>query len=145
MKKRIYLAGPLFSQAEIKWSGWLKGQIEDRLGGRVEVIWPHQIAAGSSQEIFETNFSALRQCPLMVAVLDGSQVDDGTAWEIGCHYALFGSKMSIGIRTDFRNSGETAQSEVNAMIENSCRNIAKNVDELILELETVLETLGLGD
>jgi nucleoside 2-deoxyribosyltransferase len=120
MKAKIYLAGPLFSQAEIEWAGQLKGRIEEELGDKVEVVWPHQIAAKvaaqSSREIFLSNLAHLEQCPLMVAILDGSQVDDGTAWEVGYHHALFGPLSRIGIRTDFRRAGETDESKVNAMI-----------------------------
>jgi nucleoside 2-deoxyribosyltransferase len=36
----------------------------------------------------------------MVAILDGSQVDDGTAWEIGYAYAR--GLPVWGLRTDFR-------------------------------------------
>ncbi len=37
---RIYLSGPLFSQAEIFWTKKLKVLLEKKLGDRIEVIWP---------------------------------------------------------------------------------------------------------
>ena len=44
----------------------------------------------------------------MIALLDGSQVDDGTAWEIGYFYAKESPEQKIiGIRTDFRRAGES--------------------------------------
>ena len=57
---------------------------------------------------------ALNQCDLMVAILDGAQVDDGTAWEIGFFFSQ--GKKILGIRTDFRRAGESEKSRVNLMI-----------------------------
>lgn len=135
---RIYLAGPLFSIAEIEWAGRVKMEIKKALGDRTEVVWPHEVASGlaSAREIFDANTSALRGCDLMVAILDGAQVDDGTAWEVGFHFARRGK--IIGIRTDFRQAGETSSSRVNAMIECACIDIAQNLDELIFKLEKLL-------
>ena len=58
---------------------------------------------------------ALDKCSHVVAWLDGAQVDDGTAWEVGYAYAK--SKSIHGIHTDFRQAGDTTHSIVNAMIE----------------------------
>ena len=67
----------------------------------------------------------------MVAFFDGSKVDDGTAREIG--YAFAKGKPVIGIRTDFRNAGDTEYGRVNATIEGSCVGIARD-SEGVLEL-----------
>jgi nucleoside 2-deoxyribosyltransferase len=44
---------------------------------------------------------------MVIALLDGSQVDDGTAWEDGYFYRgkPEGTKI-IRVRTDFRNARE---------------------------------------
>jgi nucleoside 2-deoxyribosyltransferase len=136
MKTRIYLSGPIFSQAEIEWAARAKVFLEERFGERVEVIWPHEIACGASSEVFASNLNALRDCSLMIAVLDGPQVDDGSAWEIGFFYARGGP--ILGIRTDFRKAGEYSDSWVNAMIEQSCSSISTNLDQLASDLEKVL-------
>lgn len=137
---KIYLAGPIFSRAEIDWAGKVKASIQEAFGlagsGKAEVIWPHEIASGSSEQIFLANTSALKGCDLLVAILDGAQVDDGTAWEVGFHYSQ--GKKVLGIRTDFRKAGETSESEVNAMIEQSCLKIASSLEELISELERLI-------
>jgi nucleoside 2-deoxyribosyltransferase len=135
MIQRIYLAGPIFSQAEIDWAGKVKASIQDALG-QVKVIWPHEIASGSPEEIFLANTSALKSCELLVAILDGSQVDDGTSWEVGYHYSQ--GKPVLGIRTDFRNAGETSRSKINAMVEQSCLAIASNLEELISEIARLI-------
>ncbi len=134
---KIYLSGPLFSLADVEWAEQVKVRIEKQFGSSVEVIWPHEIASGAPQEIFQKNISALKGCPLVVAILDGPQVDDGTAWELGYHYAR-GGKI-LGLRTDFRRAGETHESKVNAMIEFSCHSIANSIDQMLLDLSEVLE------
>ncbi|HSD58410.1 MAG TPA: nucleoside 2-deoxyribosyltransferase [Methanotrichaceae archaeon] len=135
---RIYLSGPIFSQAEIEWARRVKGLIEKSFASRVEVIWPHEIASGPPENIFRENLRVLDQCPIVVAILDGPQVDDGTAWEVGYHYAR-GGKV-LGIRTDFRKAGEGPESWANAMVEFSCICIVSSIDQLILKLNELLET-----
>ena len=140
-KVSVYLAGPLFSRAEIEGARSLKREIDSALGDRVEVVWPFEIASGTKEEIFETNLAVLRRSPLMVAILDGPQVDDGTAWEVGCHYAIFG-KRTIGIRTDSRKAGETPESKVNLMVEVSCSAVVEDVAGLFRELKAALAEIA---
>ena len=137
MRHRIYLSGPLFSQGEIDWGKKAKGFLQERLD--VEVIWPHEIASGSTAtaEIFQANLLALSECDQMVAILDGPQVDDGTAWEIG--YFFMQGKKILGLRTDFRRAGETDNSRVNLMIECSCLAVAGGLEELAIELKRLLD------
>lgn len=136
MGVKVYLSGPLFSWADIDCGRRIKECILDELGGRIEVVWPHEIAAGTSTEIFTSNLKALDECEIMVAILDGPQVDDGTAWEIGYYYAM-GGKI-VGIRTDFRKAGEAATSKVNTMVESSCVDIVSTLDLLISRLFEIL-------
>ena len=131
----IYQAGPLFSQADVAWHRGLTQQL--RRAGH-EVVWPGDLVsdddvAGWGSEaprrIFAIDKAAIDGADLLVALLDGAQVDDGTAWEIG--YAHARGIPVIGIRTDFRRAGETGHSLVNAMIEGSCHTIVRDVDALL--------------
>ena len=135
MKAKVYLSGPLFSQAEIEWASRIRTSLESQL--EAEVIWPHETASGSPQEIFEANTRALMGCDIMIAILDGPQVDDGTAWEMGYFYSL--GKRIVGIRTDFRRAGETPKSKVNIMLEQSCLSINESLEQLIQELKRILD------
>jgi nucleoside 2-deoxyribosyltransferase len=79
------------------------------------------------------NANAIRECDALAAVLDGSDVDSGTAAEIGFAAAL--GKKAYGLRTDFRLSADNEGSRVNLQVEyfihmNGGR-IAGSVDELI--------------
>ena len=67
---------------------------------------------------------------IVVAVLDGVDVDSGTAWEIG--YAYSREKPIIGIRTDFRTLSDGI---VNLMVEMSIVALARDEDELVKVLE----------
>ena len=129
---QIYLGGPLFSQAEIDWGRQIKAFLLRRIIN-VEVVWPYEIPSRSKKEAFHANLDALKNCDLMVAILDGPQVDDGTAWEIG-HFYSQGKKI-LGIRTDSRRAGEFIDSAVNLMVECSCYAIAENLDCLAAELK----------
>ncbi len=138
MVHKIYLSGPLFSRGEIAWGERVKRFLEERLEG-ILIIWPHEIipCRASPAQIFQANLQALREADVMVAMLDGSQVDDGTAWEIG-YFFMQGKKIQ-GLRTDFRRSGETDNSRVNLMIEFSCQGIASGLDELASDLKRLLD------
>ena len=144
---KLYLAGPIFSEADQEWLRKTKKrilEIKDSNGeGLFEVVWPyelldkdsaHALGAKARTRIFEMCRSTLDECDALVALLDGSQVDDGTAWEIGYFYAKNGGNRIIGIRTDFRRAGETEVSTVNAMIDCSCRVIVDSIDGLLRAL-----------
>lgn len=148
---RIYLAGPLFTEAERAWLAATKEKIEALgrgLGRNVTVIWPYELitqaeidALGTraKAEIFRRCRESLHDADLVVALLDGPQVDDGTAWEIGYFHARqSGNAGVIGVRTDFRKAGEAEGSVVNAMIECSCTRIERTSEGL---LDAVLDAL----
>ena len=133
----IYLSGPLFSRADIAWGARVKAFLEDRLE-KVRVFWPHEIAPCSAgmQEIFQANLKALNEADLLVAMLDGSQVDDGTAWEVGFFFCQ--GKKVLGLRTDLRRAGEMEGARVNLMIECSCHSISECLEELLDRMQRLI-------
>lgn len=123
---KVYLAGALFSRAEQMWGRLLKEELEATL--EVEVFWPYNeippekvapLGTGAPAAIFRACLNALEAADILVAILEGPQVDDGTAWEIGYFYARRQGRI-CGIRTDLRRAGETEHSRVNAMVQASC-------------------------
>lgn len=136
----IYLAGPLFTEAEQAWHRAAKARMEAATGRRV--IWPFELIGQdrierwgdkAPRKVMEHCRDALAACSVVVALLDGPQVDDGTAWEVGFAHARCISV--IGVRTDFRKAGDVPGAVVNAMIHASCDVIVASVDELIAELK----------
>lgn len=133
-KTKIYLAGPLFSDAERLFDILIKNELSKN--EKLDICWPGDFFKNEDfskfenmkAEIFNKCSSELLNCDLIIAVLDGCQVDDGTAWEVG--FAFANRIPIIGIRTDSRNAGETSTSKVNAMIEMACSSIVSSIDEL---------------
>ncbi len=57
-----------------------------------------------AEEIGATNENGIRDSDILLAVLDGTDVDSGTAAEMG--FAVGIAKPVFGLRTDWRDSGE---------------------------------------
>ena len=143
----VYQAGPLFSEAEQDWHRKLKSRIEARfaaLGSPVEVRWPGEFFSAEDIEawgpdarhhIYQGCVRALADADLLVALLDGTQVDDGTAFEIGYFASQHPRRPILGVRTDFRRGGDTDFSLVNAMIEGACSAIVGTIDEAVAYIE----------
>lgn len=68
-----------------------------------------------NRRLAAANEAAIRRADLVVAVLDGVDVDSGTASEIGFAYGL--GKPVWGLRTDFRLAGDNLGSIVNLQVE----------------------------
>ncbi len=131
----VYLAGPLFTQAEKNFNVALAARLE---GAGYAVFLPQRdaplaIREGYANRVFKADVEALRQAAVVVAVCDGLQVDDGTAWEIGYAYAL--GIPVIGLRTDARALGP--EERINLMIEQSLTAMASSPDEVLAKLTEV--------
>ena len=87
-------------------------------------------------EIGTANRAALDACDLVFAVLDGVDVDSGTAAEIG--YALAKAKPIIGYRGDFRLSADNEGSTVNLQVEYFIRASGGDIIVALGELEAAL-------
>jgi len=152
---RVYFAGPLFSEAERDWIRSAIRRIESLAAGagiELDVTFPYDLVTveeidllgeQAKHEIFNRCRLHLHEADMVIALLDGTQVDDGTAWEIGYFYRMKadGARI-IGIRTDFRNAGEGGNSIVNAMIECSCDRIVRSLEELLAVLADFLGEKG---
>ena len=98
MKKRkpmLYLAGPLFTEAERSFNETLRDVLSEffdiylpQEAGLIGEMMKHGIGPSeSSQRIYEACMKALRKCDVMLIVLDGVMVDDGSAFELGIAHA----------------------------------------------------------
>ncbi|MFM8279130.1 MAG: nucleoside 2-deoxyribosyltransferase, partial [Candidatus Limnocylindrus sp.] len=81
---KIYLAGPLFNEGE---RGQLSGIAARLRAAGVEVFVPHEqfveLEGLNAAGVYATDLAGIRSANLVLAWLDGTQVDDGTAVEIG--------------------------------------------------------------
>lgn len=87
-------------------------------------------------EIGQNNINAINGCDVLFAILDGTDVDSGTAAEIGYAFGL--KKPIVGYRGDFRLSSDNEASLVNIQVE--CF-ILKSGGEIITSLEDVEPSL----
>ena len=82
------------------------------------------------------NVDAIRQCDAVVAILDGVDVDSGTASEVGFAFGV--NKRVFGYRGDFRLSADNEALIVNLQVEHFIRasggSIVRTLGELVLLL-----------
>ncbi|MEM2907645.1 MAG: nucleoside 2-deoxyribosyltransferase [Candidatus Hadarchaeales archaeon] len=135
---RVFIAGPLFSQAEREFN--LKVDEHLRRHG-FETFLPQRDVGKLDEllrkkgrrayrEIFERDLAGVKQADVVVAILDGADVDSGTAFEVG--YAFAKGKPVIGLKTDMRVFAR--DEELNNMLAQAIRALARNLDELVEEL-----------
>ena len=106
---RIYLAGPLFSEAERAYLDELARLLRAR--GH-DVFVPHEqftddIVDLDAATVFRVDVEGVRAAELLFAWLDGPMVDDGTACEIGIFAELIRGgdpryRGIVGLVTDIR-------------------------------------------
>ena len=136
----IYIAGPLFDPGE----RWYLEQIDalcDELGFCTYL--PHRDGGVKSavvdfQAIFMADMRALEAADLVVAVLNGPDIDSGTAWEMGVAYAR-GCPI-IGLHEDIRIRDAAAQ--MNIVVYHSAQYVCASFKELRATLQTFLSTLS---
>ncbi|MEA2511072.1 MAG: hypothetical protein QOJ59_559 [Thermomicrobiales bacterium] len=162
---KIYLASPLgFAESTRAYMEVLR----ERLGVHVEVVNPWDgtefeedlrraplienreerlaLLWTINDSIGRANADNIRACDGVVAVLDGVDVDSGTAAEIGFAYAL--GKWIAGLRTDFRQTGENEAAVVNLQvrhfIDSSGGTLVTTIDDLEAVVEAWASTIGTG-
>jgi nucleoside 2-deoxyribosyltransferase len=133
-KTKIFLAGPFFSEAEKRFNS----EIIRRLRREGYDVWAPQeapfLTQGLTKEkktIFQIDTTHLSEADIIVAVLDGKDVDSGTAFEIGLGHAQ--RKKIIGIKTDYRAFSKLE--EINLMIESSLHALCDSIDQLVQKLK----------
>ncbi len=87
--------------------------------------------------IAANNAHAIENADIIIAVLDGTDVDSGTAAEIGYGSAL--GKPSIGYRGDFRLASDNEGSMVNLQVEYFIR---KNGGDIVCSVSALRSVLG---
>ena len=152
-RRRCYVASPLgFTEAGRRYYGDV---LLPALAAVVEPVdpWtltaPDEIAAAAARgderrlalEIGRRNTEAIDRCELLAAVLDGQEIDSGTAAEVG--YAAARGLTCFGLRTDLRQAGEPGVA-VNLQVEHfivaSGGAVLGSLDELIAALGRATST-----
>lgn len=152
MSKSIYLASPLGFAASTR---SFMEELAGRLREHVTVVnpWDDQRFAPEfaeleavdsvsersarlcviNAELGRANTASIDRADAVFAILDGVDVDSGTAAEIG--YAFARGKYVAGLRTDFRLAGDNPGSIVNLQvqyfIEKSGGTVVTEADDLV--------------
>jgi nucleoside 2-deoxyribosyltransferase len=158
--KTIYLAGPLgFSEAGRLFVTQALSKELERLGYRVinpfdlpdknRIKTIQDMPAGEqrieawrkfNEDTGKGNREAIDSCDIVIAVLDGPDVDSGTASEIG--YAFARGKPVVGYRGDFRLSSDNEGGIVNLQVEYFIRASGGDVVRKIEQLPNALAKLS---
>ena len=121
----IYLAAPLFSQAERLWNQNFVVELSVLLP-EARFILPQSfspVGDDAYASLYQQCVDGVREADLIVAVLDGPDADCGVAWEMGFASAL--DKPVIGVRTDIRESQEMG---VNLMLSRACTALVRGAE-----------------
>jgi nucleoside 2-deoxyribosyltransferase len=131
---KVYLASPLgFAESTRDYLQRLMAALRDN-GHEVFDPWVHEsgqeieaakgIADPAARRVAlrdanfkaaEANAEGIRGADVVLAVLDGVDVDSGTASEAGYAFGL--DKRVFGLRTDFRLTGDNEATTVNLQVE----------------------------
>ncbi|MFW0856002.1 nucleoside 2-deoxyribosyltransferase [Cronobacter dublinensis] len=134
-KKRVYLAAPLFNEAELTYNRELKKALSPYFdvflpqedGLLLRDISSESISNDHAEgKIFNADITAMNNSDIIIAVLNGAHIDEGVAFELG--YCFAKGKRCIGIKEDVRQALPTGN---NPMISKSCEKILDSKTSLL--------------
>ncbi|MBI4937775.1 MAG: nucleoside 2-deoxyribosyltransferase [Nitrosomonadales bacterium] len=105
----VYLAAPLFSQSELAFNLDITALLEKHLdvylpqrdGGKVVDLVARGVSiCDTYASIFERDLEALKNCHVLLIILDGRAIDEGAAFELGVAFST--GKVCLGLQTDPR-------------------------------------------
>lgn len=132
---RVYLAAPLFSEAErmfnVRMTELLEELAEVYLPQRDGGLMSEMVATGvpspiAARRVFRQDMDAIRQADYVIAILDGRAIDEGVSFELGVAFSQ--TKRCVGLQTDSRRLSVWGN---NPMITGALETVFKSVDELM--------------
>ncbi len=134
-KLNLYLAAPLFNSMELAYNESLR----EMLLPHFNVFLPQEdglllrdlISGGiqpnmAARMVFDADIEAMAEADIILAVLHGSHVDEGVAFELG--YCFSKGKRCVALQEDVRQALPTGN---NPMIAQSCEKTFRNRQELL--------------
>lgn len=143
--RTVYLAGPLFTQAQWLWNQKLAEELRK---SKFDVILPQESAEPmlkgqktfDPHELFALNKTGIDKADFLLAVLDEADADSGTSWE--CGYAYRAGRPVIGLRTDIRTSGDDPNAGVNLMLSQGCEKLIRVPLDRVNDLRWVVQEVS---
>ena len=134
-RPRVYLAGPLFSDAEQTFNARVTKLLEEftevylpqRDGGLMSEMVRNGVPSDlAASRVFQRDMDAIRQADYVIAILDGRTIDEGVAFELGIAFSQ--SARCVGLQTDTRRLAEWGN---NPMITGALQTVFTSVDDLM--------------
>lgn len=123
---KIYLANGLFNESDLRYNEYIAQLLREGIDD-VEVFVPQEqgindkTSYADSQLIYKLDRDNLISSDILVAIIDGVEVDSGVALEIGLFAAQRGNKI-IGLYTDPRQLGRDNKKKIDALIKDGTEN-----------------------
>ena len=137
--KKVYIASPLFNEEERKFNEKIKSFLEKKykvyLPQKDGLLLEDLIKEGveidsANRAIYNADINALKECDILLAILNGAHIDEGVAFEIGYMKGL--GKDCIGYQSDIRRQLPLGN---NPMIQMSLSKKFSNIQELLNWIE----------
>ncbi len=134
-RRRVYLAGPLFSDAERTFNSlvaqgleeWADVYLPQRDGGLMSEMVKEGVASDvAACRVFKRDMDAILQADWLIAILDGRAIDEGVAFELGVAFSH--AKRCLGLQTDSRRLASWGN---NPMITGALEIVFHSVDDLM--------------
>jgi nucleoside 2-deoxyribosyltransferase len=134
-RARVYLAAPLFSEAERTFNVRVTELLEElmdvylpqRDGGLIsDMVRAGMASTEAARRVFRDDMHAIRRADCIIAVLDGRAIDEGVAFELGVAFSH--KKPCIGLQTDSRRLAAWGN---NPMITGALDAVFMSVDDLM--------------
>ena len=125
MSKKVYLANGLFSLADYHLNELLAKEIRNTFNN-VDLFVPQEQGINDknsyadAEKIFKLDTENVVTSDIMVAVIDGVEIDSGVACEIGI--AISNNIPVIALYSDMRLLGTDNEAKINALIKDSTEN-----------------------
>lgn len=136
--KKIYIAAPMFSYAELSYNEMVASRLEQkgfevflpqRSGYKMAELLQQMTPSEARKKIFAKDILAVKETDIIVIILDGRTIDEGACVELGFGYAI--GKQCYGLKTGPRTM---IDGQINPMVYECLQNIFVSIDELELEL-----------
>jgi len=133
-KLKMYIASPLFNKVELEFNLKLKNILskyfdiylpQEDCGLMNEMIKNGMNPSKAAQKVFTEDILAIKNCDLLLIVMDGRCIDEGASFELG--FAFANNKKCIGLQTDIRR---LVGSKNNPMIDCALFEIFNNIDDV---------------
>jgi nucleoside 2-deoxyribosyltransferase len=123
---KAYLANGLFSEADRMYNNYLAMLLRNEIDG-LDLFVPQEAGEINDKNTFadslmiaEWDSTKLLESDVLIAVIDGVEIDSGVSAEIGM-FSMTG-KPIVGLYTDVRQHGRDNQKKIQALIEDGTEN-----------------------